>query len=409
LSFLRAAAVLVCLACSCRRGEDADPAPPDVSLRAAGPTVDVRLAEAAAAAIVAPGDVEIAAAAGGEPLHSGPLPVGSDGRCLVTRLEDGLGIGGRKYPGQILVRPRGAPGEGSHLALEREGQAPPLRVRGGLLIQAEKGLVRVANRLTLEEYLAGVVGAEMAASAVPLEALKAQAVAARTYALATLERAAGQGRATTFAADASFQAYGGVEKEHRKVLAAVTATAGEVLRFRGRAFRAYFHSTCGGATSPASLVFQEPAIPPLEGAVCGACGGGRFARWETRLPAAEIEPALRGWAEEQRLTMGALAALEVGERTPDGRALSVRVVHASGRFTIEAARLRVLIGLRKEALLWSCAFEVERQGEDFVFAGRGWGHGVGLCQVGAARRAETQGYREVLAAYFPQSELARAY
>src|SRR5439155_18580995 len=101
------------------------------------------------------------------------------------------------------------------------------------------GLLFLDNHLTLEEYIAGVVGSEMSASVYPLPALKAQAVAARTYALYGLLRAAEQGRTSPLPGDEPFQAYGGTASEHWRVLLGLRETRGQVLTYPERVFPAY--------------------------------------------------------------------------------------------------------------------------------------------------------------------------
>jgi stage II sporulation protein D len=375
-----------------------------------GPVVEVRLGEAAAASLSSPAPVEVIRSDDGVRIFRGDLAPGAD--PVVLRLDSGrIAVGQLADPGPIEIRlasPLAA--VTARLRLEMGEESPPRRYRGALVFQVKEGVLRVSNKLSLEEYLAGVVGAEMAASVVPVEALKAQAVAARTYALFALSSAGERGRRPRFAAGATFQAYGGVEKEHPRVLEAVRSTTGEVLTYRGGLFRAYFHSTCGGRTASASWIFGEPGIEPLAGAPCGACGDARFARWEAHWATSEIEEALRPWAARHGLQLEAVEALEVVESEADGRVRYVRVRHPGGSFEVLGSKLRALLeAARRDAAPRSTAFTVAKAGTSFRFEGTGWGHGIGLCQTGAARKGETEDYRAILRDYFPGSEVERAY
>ncbi|MBI4604323.1 MAG: SpoIID/LytB domain-containing protein [Planctomycetes bacterium] len=375
-----------------------------------GPEVEVRIADVASAVLVAQGPVEAAGAGGAAASIVEGAPGGPGCEVPLEAEGDAVRIGALRLEGPVELRSPPLAGQAPPpLGLAWEGGPGPRRYRGSIVLAARGGRLRIANRLRLEEYLAGVVGSEMAASVTPLEALKAQAVAARTYALFALLLAGERGGRKSFSADPSFQVYGGAEAEHPRVLEAVRATAGDVLTYQGRLFRAYFHSTCGGATASAASVFGEPAIEPLEGAACGACEGARLSRWEARVPRGRLEEALRPWAAERGAALGALGALEVSERGSAGHALYVRVRHSGGAFEALAARLRAALDRAGVVRLPSTAFEVRPDGDDLLFEGRGWGHGVGLCQMGAARKGESLGHREILAAYFPGSALEKAY
>jgi stage II sporulation protein D len=216
-----------------------------------------------------------------------------------------------------------------------------------------------------------------------------------------------------FSCDTSFQVYGGLAGEHPRVSAVLRDTCGEALTYGDRLFPSYFHSTCGGQTARASLVFGEPPIPPLEGARCGGCDGTRYSRWESEVDAASVEKAIRLRIEQRSapIDMGRLLALEVAETGPDGRVSYVRIEHERGSFEWRADRLRLQMAQVVPGAIRSTAFAVESKpdGSSFVFRGSGWGHGVGLCQVGCRRLAEKWTYREILAHYYPSSQLETVY
>jgi stage II sporulation protein D len=401
-----ASVLLVSARVGCGRADRAEPVAPAPAMR--GPDVLVEIADAPQVAWVAGGPVEIIRTDDGSRLFEGRLLPDGD-RGIATFESGNLKLGPVRDPGPLEIRslPRASGEDGAPLALE--GPHGLRGFRGSFVVSGRDGRVRFANRLSLEEYLASVVGSEMAASAVPIEALKAQAVAARTYALFAILASDSRGKEARFASDVTFQAYGGIAKEHSRALQAVRATSGEVLTYRGGLFRAYFHSTCGGQTSDAARVFGEPSIEPLAGVECGACAGVRFARWEARSSSAEIEQALRPYAAQKGIALGALTNVEVSEADPDGRPRYVRIEHSGGAFEMLATKLRTALSKTSDSTMRSALFTVARQGGDFRFDGRGWGHGVGLCQAGAAKKGETETYREILRDYFPGSEIQPAY
>lgn len=261
--------------------------------------------------------------------------------------------------------------------------------------------------MDLEGYVAGVVAAEMPAEFHP-EALKAQAVLARTYAVRRMRHLGGTGcderpEADICAAPEVHQAWasdtrlrerwGDAYAVHRaKVAAAVQATAGEILTYRGVPAESVYHSTSGGHTADAAEVWGQP-IPYLKGVPSpGEEGAPRYAS-TVRLGAAEAE-------ERLGLAAGTLARLlgqgqqpiRVLQATRHGRAMVVAV----GGKTWRGTDFRQALGL---ASAW---FTVEADGTDLVFQVRGWGHGVGMSQYGAnAMAAAGADYRAILAHYFP--------
>lgn len=298
----------------------------------------------------------------------------------------------------------------------------PLRVqnrayRGTLEVQRDglEGL-RVINHVGLEDYLRGVVPSEMPAHWPP-EALKAQAVAARTYALYRMQRAFDDGVTGFLKASVMDQVYRGVRAESGPTDAAVAATRGEALALDGRWLVAYFHSSCGGRSErPASVwgisderrrdavwmaanerVFGERDDP--------GCVESPWSRWRTSLSKRQVATSLG------KLTgMRSVDRIAVAERTSSGRVSRFLVVGGVGRRrvekTINAQAARMAIGPQR---LRSLSCTVESTGDRIVFEGAGWGHGVGLCQWGARGRAERgDDYRAILAAYYPGAWLARA-
>lgn len=298
--------------------------------------------------------------------------------------------------------------------------------RGDALVQARPGgRVTAVNVVDMETYLLGVVPREIGKVGPELlEAAKAQAVAARTYAVKYL----GRRRELGFDVFATVQdqVYGGAGDEHDPVTQAVRSTAGEILSFDGRPIEAYYHSTCAGQTAAIDEVWNERPVPYLVSVrdVDPASGeafdrsSSRF-RWTQRWTAEQINTILGRTLRDSVRGGGAVGQLRdmrVLERTPSGRVRAMRIETTGGSFTVGRDRVRWILPTPAGAALNSSKFDVEvLRGADgrvteVVASGGGWGHGIGMCQVGAMGRARAgQEYRAILAAYYPGTRLRDLY
>jgi stage II sporulation protein D len=266
------------------------------------------------------------------------------------------------------------------------------------VVQVERGAggLTVVEELPLDDYVAGVVSGELPRS-FPLEAQKAQAVAARTYALVKKIEAEAGGRGWHLGAGVRSQVYAGAAP-NPVARAAAAATRGEVLVFGNEPVEAFFHASCGGQTE-SGLDALGRDLPYLTAVRCGRCNDAPGARWHVTLGGADLARAVG--------LPGKVSAVRVSERTASGRAARVELAGGGKATTLAAADLRQRLGWSK---LPSLAFEVtERQGA-FTFEGRGQGHGAGLCQWGAAGLArEGKGYREILEHYYPATQVVKMY
>ncbi len=257
------------------------------------------------------------------------------------------------------------------------------------------GRLTAINELDLERYLYGVIKGEIDPRWPP-EAVKAQAVAARTLALQNLAALRGKfaSEGYTLRATTDSQVYLGVAGEAAGALAAVDATRGIVMTFRGEPIFAAYHSNSGGHTEDSENVWGTPH-PYLRGVpdpdALDAPGG----QWTARIPLASVEAALRRGG----VGMTGIVAVEAARVTPWGRLVTVRVSDEAGRaHEISANQFRLLIG---PGLLRSTMFVVNREGAELAFVGRGSGHGVGLDQWGAralALRGNT--FEQILSYYY---------
>jgi len=278
------------------------------------------------------------------------------------------------------------------------------------VVRTGPGRLGVVNVLDLETYLQGVLIPEMGAN-FPLEALKAQAVAARTYALANLVRANKRGRMSLLRRTQADQVFRPVKSVPGRIRRAVDETRGEVLGTLEEPITTYYHSTCGGSTRDAAPFFSPSS--PLRGRPCRFCRSSPYYRWERRYDVNRLTRALR--AEQSEIVPPIHAFRLSKDRT--GHTVRVVVVHAAGATPISGTRFRARINRslarsRDERLL-SLNLESIRLtagGKVAHVKGRGWGHGVGMCQVGAARLAgRGLEYREILAFYYGRQPLTRAW
>lgn len=284
------------------------------------------------------------------------------------------------------------------------GAGPVVRVR---LTRARSTL-----SLGLEDYVFGVLAAEGSVETEP-EALKALAVAARTY--ATKNAGRHEGRGADLCDTTHCQRYVAVADESSRpefyelARRAVGETAGEVLRdATGRVAESYFSASCGGATADIGKLWGErrPA-PHLRGSRDELCGVDARDAWTDLISSADLLRALRA---DARSDVGArLDAVRVARRDTTGRAELV-ALEGERRRLLRGWDFKIIVGRTLGwNLLKSSRFEVGRAGTSYVFRGRGFGHGLGLCQAGAhtlAARGAT--YRQILGRYLPGTSLLRA-
>jgi len=296
--------------------------------------------------------------------------------------------------GGAVVLGDGAPAEAVKLRADGPISVGGKTVRGSVEIRADAAGLLVVNELPMESYLAAVLGSEMPPSFAP-EALKAQAVAARTYAIG--KKIAAEGQPYHLGSTVLAQVYGGVHSEDPRTRAAVEATVGEVLVYDYAPIEAYFFASCGGTTADGAEALGRP-LPYLTSHTCPERGDTPGARWTLKLAPAELG---------SRLGTGEVRSIEIETRTAEGRARTVTVRSARGSRRFTAVELRQRLGY---GALKSLSFEVNRRGGTFEFAGRGMGHGAGLCQWGAQAAAQDGwDYRRILAHYYPGAELRRMY
>lgn len=316
--------------------------------------------------------------------------------------------------------------------------------RGGVRIIRRDGL-SVVNDVSLEEYVTSVISSEMSATC-PVELLKAHAVISRSWLCYPKlhPESVGPGNVSIrqgdefirwygreahrdfdVCADDHCQRYQGITKAYSPtVMSAVSATAGELLLYDGKVCDARFSKSCGGVTEEYRSAWDDREVPYLISLPDTDAGGQvycdtqdpellaqilpgfdqetqDFYRWTVRYSGEELRELVRARLGEDP---GTVTGLEALQRGPSGRIVRLRI-EGKSRTLVVGKELEIRRVLSRSHL-YSSAFDVERVGEDFVLHGKGWGHGVGLCQIGAAVMAnQGKNYREILGHYYPGTEI----
>jgi stage II sporulation protein D len=349
---------------------------------AGAPRIRVALAADQSAVTVESAGAVVVAAPGPRRTVEGPLVIRREGtRVIVNEMRLGSPI-------RI---------EGESAPLEVKGMV----VRGALVIIARDAGLLVVNDLDLEAYVKSVVPSEVPVTW-PFEALKAQAIVARTFALHKKGERGGQ----AFDVDATVQSqvYGGLGSEDPRASEAVDATAGMVVMHEGRLALTPYHSTSAGPTEDAAEVWGID-LAYLKGVECPFDEDSPVYRWERRLPFDAIESALR----EAGHAVGSMATLTPLGRNRSGRISAVRILHSEGELILKGELLRRIIGYQRLSSMRFDVVDVEagpRGGFDVRLRGGGWGHGVGLCQWGMKTLSE-RGWTadRIIDYYYPGTNL----
>jgi len=242
----------------------------------------------------------------------------------------------------------------------------------------------ITNELPLEDYVKDVVAVEIRPDW-DKEALKAQAVISRTYAL--FQKRKNENALYHIASSVIDQLYEGNNPDIR-VSNAVEETKGEILTFGNTLIEAFYHSTCGGRTENPEDVFGK-SYPYLK-SVESSCDLSPYAEWERNIEVKDIEKALN---------MPGIREISIKSYTSTKRVKQLGIKTDSGHEIVNAIDLRKALGWKN---LPSTNFRISRTGDSIVFRGKGYGHGVGLCQWGALQMArEGKNYKEILAFYYP--------
>lgn len=328
-------------------------------------------------------------------------------------LERGGGVERLQAAREIWLEPASRPAEGGDFQLKQRGY------RGRLQVLVGGSGLRAINHVGLESYLPSVVGSEMPASW-PQAALRAQAVAARTYALRQRKPA----DPFDLSATVSSQVYKGVDAETPSTREAVLSTRGQVLMYGSSLANAVFHSSSGGATENSGDLWSQQlpylvSVPDFDQA-------SPVQAWQQRLEPEQLQQA---FAE-----IGGAQRIDVLSTTSTGRVRQARVSGPSGTLVVSGAQLRSRLGLRSTMVRFELVPselaaselaalpplpllpeqyevggsqpQVQMPLPSLLAVGRGYGHGVGMSQWGALGLAQRgQSYDQILRHYYRGTEL----
>ena len=296
------------------------------------------------------------------------------------------------------------------------------RYRGDLLVTPTDSGIMVVNRLSMDDYLRGVVPLEIGnRTAAEFAAVQAQAVAARTYAYKHLNDA----RAFDMYSTVQDQVYGGVDAEKPQSDSAIMTTADVVVLYAGQPISTPYHSTCGGSTAAVTEVWydqpDQPYLRPVSDRIPGTdhyyCDPSPRFSWTQSFDGpglrAVMEKYLAVYTKAPKGGVGRITDIREQGRTPSGRMAALLVQTDSGAYTLRGNDIRFVLRDPKGAILNSTFFSFTREtsgGEVSALSvnGRGYGHGIGMCQWGAIGRARAgQNYRTILETYYPGTSIGR--
>ena len=255
---------------------------------------------------------------------------------------------------------------------------------GNIEVWKGTGSLYLINELPLEEYIKNVVSAEVGADW-DMEALKTQAVISRTYAV--YQKLKNNNPNYHITSSVLHQVYKGAN-ENARISYAVINTEGEILVYNGKPIEAFYHSTSGGLTESPEEVFGKsyPYLKP----VAGSCETSPYWIWERRIPLDEIEKAVN---------VSGIKEIKIASLTSTKRVKTVDIVHGEGTLKLNANDLRKILGWNR---LPSTNFSLARENGTVVFDGKGYGHGVGLCQWSSLEMARSgMNYRDILSYFYP--------
>lgn len=315
--------------------------------------------------------------------------------AAAIRWQDGAFLVGReKLRSEVLViRPAAKAGE-----LSLDGR----RYRGALELRHKSGGLTAVNIVPVDDYLRSVVPEEMPVDW-PAEAIKAQSVAARSFALASRGRHASEGY--DLCTTTHCQLYTGTAAEKSASNAAIKATRGEVLTYGGKPIEALFHTDSGGMTENSEDVWGSH-VPYLRAVKDTPA---KTMPWTKTISRANLERKLAAKGHDiGKVRSLALSPLAIGrsakDRTASGRVKTMMVKGTKGTATLSGTTWRSLLGLK------STLFDAKLAKDMVTFTGYGSGHGLGISQWGAERMAaKGASYAEILHHYYTGTQLQQLY
>jgi stage II sporulation protein D len=339
----------------------------------------------------------------------GSATISPEGKVLIA--QPGAKKKALDWKGELTLRPREGGLKLADMRLKTDTRLIPsegarIRVgynfyRGTLILRLDPGqTITIVEEASVEEYLEGVLPHEMDPGW-PLEALKAQAVVARTFTYANKGKFRKDGFDLT--SDTRSQVYKGMTAVNENVRAAVRQTRGEVLGWNGSLLRVYYHACCGGATTDAGAAWgNDGEVPrPLKGVRDPWCATSPHMKWIAYFAWADLTAAI----SERQMLHSPLKSLRIGARDAAGYVRTFLAKSGDESVVVKASDLRGSLGAGEMKSVRIKNVNLLKKGVEFL--GGGSGHGVGLCQWGARRQAEKgRNYGQILSFYFPGSVLS---
>ncbi len=311
---------------------------------------------------------------------------GSDS-CAISLSGGKLNVNGYTYSDNELefeskafIEAKGKKYRGSFIALEKDRQ------------------ILLINKVPLDQYLYSVLPSEVP-TGWPGEFLKAQAVAARSFAL--YNRLNSKTAEYDLDSNVLSQMYKGVSIENKKTNEAVDATENEVASKDGRVIQAFFHSNSGGRTASCEEVWGGK-LDYLRGVDDPYCNREQHYKWELKIDRDKLSDVLA----KNKLKVGEIYEIRILDRTGSGRVKIMKINGSGGSTEVLGKDFRAYAGVDK---IKSTNFTVETRDGRFIFEGRGWGHGVGLSQEGGKGMAEAgRNYKDIIRHFYQGVEIKKA-
>jgi len=263
------------------------------------------------------------------------------------------------------------------------------------IISYEDFKLSIIEEIPIERYLYGVLSPEMGPDW-PLEALKAQAVASRTYAVKLINPKKDYDIGNTIL----HQVYTGFEKINPSIIEAVNSTKGEILTYNKKIITTFFHACCGGHTTTPSSAWDEEIIKPLKGISDPYCKTSKHYSWDIFIKNSD----LLSFIQKMGSTALKIKSVRIYSKDKSGRAVRLAFTTDKGNFRAEVKEMRKFFGSYEFKSTFITQIKQVENG--YIFYGKGWGHGVGMCQEGAKQMAyHGKKYTQILKFYYPGTKI----
>ena len=295
------------------------------------------------------------------------------------------------------------------------------RYRGMFKILPHGTNLELINVVHMDDYLKGVVPPEIGkVGEEEFEAVKAQAVAARTYSMSHLSQY--PDKEYDMKSDVSDQVYHGVEVEEPLVSRAIDKTRGYVIKYGDQFINAYYHSTCGGYTDDIDEVWNKASEPYLRAVHDSEyCSWSKYYEWRESYTGKQLKMMIEQYLSSERgrqISIDDITDVYVRSRTVGGRVLELIVKTRGGDYSFGRDRIRWVFrrSSNPELILQSARFKIEAEYDGkgklsrAEFIGGGYGHGVGMCQCGAIGMSRAgREFSDILSFYYKNTELVKLY